>query len=162
MLVAALRSHRYLISEVARLLHEEWGNLPAWSDRQLIERRLLNSSGEAQFPYALVAITDDGQFAGTASIKLRELAGHPDKEHWLGEVFVRKDMRGRELGTLLVGECSRYAFGAGVEALYLYTPDQQGLYGRLGWQHCGEEVVDGELVTIMVRSIDKHGVHQGT
>jgi hypothetical protein len=40
MLVAALRSHRYLIPEVAGLLHEEWGNLPAWSDRRAFYERL--------------------------------------------------------------------------------------------------------------------------
>lgn len=152
--LAPLQSHRYLVSEVALLLHAEWGDLPPWSDRAAVERRLVNSSGDAVFPYAFIALAEDGQFAGTASVKLRELEGHSDKEHWLGEVFVRKDMRGRGLGTLLVNEGVRYAFGAGAAALYLYTPDQQALYARLGWHECGEEAVNSEMVTIMVRHRD--------
>jgi hypothetical protein len=36
--------------------------------------------------------------------------------------------------------------------LYLYTPDQQSLYARLGWAEVSTETVNHEVVSIMVLS----------
>jgi GNAT superfamily N-acetyltransferase len=149
--IAPLRRHRHLASEIASRLHALWKDLPPWSDCQAIEHRLLSSSGCEVFPHTLVALLEDGRFAGAASVKLRELDRHPDKEHWLGEVFVPSDLRNRGLGALLANAAARYAFDHGTEALYLYTPDQQRLYAGLGWVTCAEDIVHEELVTIMVR-----------
>jgi hypothetical protein len=37
----------------------------------------------------------------------------------------------------------------GVKRLYLYTPDQEQMYGRLGWQLFSREPYNGTPVTIM-------------
>jgi N-acetylglutamate synthase-like GNAT family acetyltransferase len=37
----------------------------------------------------------------------------------------------------------------GVKRLYLYTPDQEQMYARLGWQLFSREPYNGTPVTIM-------------
>jgi len=39
-----------------------------------------------------------------------------------------------------------------VQELYLYTPDQQSLYARLGWTEVSTKTVNHEGVSIMVLS----------
>jgi hypothetical protein len=41
-----------------------------------------------------------------------------------------------------------------VQDLYLYTPDQQSLYARLGWAEISTETVNNEVVSIMVLSTE--------
>jgi predicted GNAT family acetyltransferase len=72
--------------------------------------------------------------------------------HWVGEIFVRPEHRGKGLGSRVTQALSEYAFARGVQALYLYTPDQQSLYARLGWAEVSTEAVNHEVVSIMVLS----------
>lgn len=149
--IEPLASQQHLIPIIADQLHQEWREFAPWSDRAVIEARLRNASGQALFPHCLVASSATGEFLGTASVKLHELPTHPDKHHWLGEVFVPKPFRGRGIATAMIERIVDYAFSSGVQSLHLYTPDQQQFYERLGWQACGHETVNDEHVTIMVR-----------
>jgi GNAT superfamily N-acetyltransferase len=72
--------------------------------------------------------------------------------HWVGEIFVRPEHRGKGLGSRLTQALSEYAFARGVQTLHLYTPDQQSLYARLGWAEVSTETVNNEVVSIMVLS----------
>ncbi len=72
--------------------------------------------------------------------------------HWVGEIFVRPEHRGKGLASRVTQALSEYAFSRGVQELYLYTPDQQSLYARLGWTEVSTETVDHEVVSIMVLS----------
>ncbi len=144
-----LANHQHRIDEIAQLLHEEWGYLPPWSSQSLIAERLKTSSSGQPFPLTFIALSTDGRLLGTASVKLRELANHVDKEHWLGEVFVPKELRGQGIGFALIRCCIEYTFNTGSDSLYLYTPDQQSLYRRFGWIDVEETHVNGETVTIM-------------
>ena len=80
-------------------------------------------------------------FLGTASVKLFELAGHHDRELWLGEVFIPNTLRGRGIGSALTYEGIRRSIDLGIRALYLYTPDQPKLYDRFGWHEVEQSMV---------------------
>lgn len=100
-------------------------------------------------PFTLVALGDDDAFFGTASVKMFELPDHRDKMHWLGEVFIPSELRGRGIGTKLIQACIVESRRIGLSTLYLYTPDQQAIYARLGWQELERDTVNGEDVSIM-------------
>lgn len=151
--IEPLSAHRALISMLVGHLHREWHDFSPWTDPTAIERRLQQASGESPFPYTAIAISASGAFLGTGSIKLNELPSHPDKTHWLGEVYVPALNRGRGIGTRLIEHLLDYCWRHDVRFVYLYTPDQQALYIKLGWRECGEQIVDGERVSIMVREI---------
>lgn len=154
MRIEPLATYQQLIPTIAQMLHVEWRDFAPWSTPELIESRFGEASSGAVFPYCLVAVSKSGDFMGTASVKLNEVPSHRDKRHWLGEVFVPKPLRGQGIATRLIERIVTYAFSSSAECLYLYTPDQQAFYRRLGWQPCCEEIVNAEVVTIMVRGKD--------
>lgn len=150
MRIEPLADHQHLIAEIAALLHAEWGDLTPWAIPADIERRFAGQLHTAQAPFTLVALADSGDLLGTASVKLFELPNHPDKAHWLGEVFIPRELRGQGIGSALVRACIAQSRALGLPALYLYTPDQQALYTRFGWQEVAGTVANGEEVSIMV------------
>ncbi len=164
MRIELLADHRHLITKIAALLHDEWGAFPPWASLLAIEERLAAGSQSYKAPFTLVALSAENDFLGTASIKRFELPAHHDKEHWLGEVFIPKGLRGKGIGSSLIGECIKRSFDLGVQALYLYTPDQQRLYERFGWHEALQTVVNDEPVSIMVKHatqpIIQHGLAQ--
>lgn len=144
-----LAEHPQLISTLARLLHEEWGDLKPWSNVSRVEARIAASAQRNGVPATFVAVADDGSLIGSASLKFLELPAHPDKQYWLGEVFVRKEYRRKGIGSKLISACIRYAGSIGISVLYLYTPDQATLYQQYGWEPIETDVVNGEDVKVM-------------
>lgn len=161
MRIDPLSQHKNLISAIASRLHAEWGDLPPWETTARIEARLKQGACTEAFPHTLVGIDQYGDWTLTGSVKLRELAHHPDKEHWVGEIYVLPAHRGRGLGSALTSKLAEYAFDHGVSQLFLYTPDQQSLYRRLGWKDVCREVVHNESVSIMALSLSAHRDRRG-
>ena len=151
MRIEPLADHQYLIGEIAKLLHEEWGAFPPWASLPTIKARLTAGAQLHRAPFTTVALSAADELLGTASVKLFELPNHHDKSHWLGEVFIPKPLRGRGIGSALINDCVRRSIDIGIQALYLYTPDQQKLYERFGWREVEQAMVDGEAVSVMVR-----------
>jgi GNAT superfamily N-acetyltransferase len=151
MRIEPLADHPHLIVEIAKLLHEEWGAFPPWASLPAIEVRLTAGAQLHDVPFTVVALSATNHVLGTASVKLFELPSHHDKTHWLGEVFIPKAFRGRGIGSALITGCVRRSIDIGIQALYLYTPDQQKLYERFGWREEEQAMVDGEAVSVMVR-----------
>jgi GNAT superfamily N-acetyltransferase len=161
MRIDPLSRHKNLISVIASRLHAEWGDLPPWETTVRIEARLEQGACTKAFPHTLVGIDQNGNWTSTGSVKQRELPHHPDKEHWVGEIFVLPAHRGRGLGSAFTSLLAEYAFGHGVSQLFLYTPDQQALYRRLGWKDVCQEVVHNESVSIMALTLSAHRARRG-
>jgi predicted N-acetyltransferase YhbS len=134
---------------VAALLNLEWGELSPWASLPEIEKRLAEKPEIAGVPFTLVALGDSDVLLGTASVKLFELPEHRDKMHWLGEVCVTASMRGQGVGSGLIRACIAESTRLRLPKLYLYTPDQQALYARLGWEELQSAFVNEENVSIM-------------
>ena len=150
MRIENLAQHPHLIKSIVSILHASWGELPPWSEKSAIRARLEAGASEALFPHTVVAVTDNADLAATGSVKLCELPNHPDKTHWVGEIFVLPQYRNQGLGSRLTTTLTAYAFAHGVSRIYLYTPDQQALYKRLGWQNVCIDTANNEVVSIMV------------
>ncbi|WP_353578208.1 GNAT family N-acetyltransferase [Agrobacterium vacciniicorymbosi] len=99
-------------------------------------------------PLALIAL-DGTKFAGSVSITRDELPHHPDKTFWIGDVIVAADQRGRGIGTLMMNAITAHAAEIGITDLYLYTPDQEAYYRKLGWQTIGRDPANGEDNVVM-------------
>lgn len=72
---------------------------------------------------------------------------------WLASVFVVPEWRGKGIASALVKRVEAEAAAHGFERIYLYTPDQQALYRRLGWQDREDVEYRKEHVTVMERQL---------
>jgi GNAT superfamily N-acetyltransferase len=72
-----------------------------------------------------------------------------DLTPWMASVFVTPEARGRGIGSRLVTFAEEEALKRGVSVLYLFTPNKQRMYARLGWTPIEKVEYRGEHVTIM-------------
>lgn len=78
------------------------------------------------------------------------------REPWLQGVFVKKEWRGRGVGSALVRRAEEYCARYGYEYLYLDTVSACGFYERLGgWKMLGTDCWEatGETVTVMRKRV---------
>ena len=120
------------IAELARLHFEEWSYLRP--DESLEERteRLRTSCGRNTIPSVVVALKD-GRLLGSAMLLAQDMDSYPQLTPWLAGVFVKPEYRHRGIGSALVKRIEDEARSLSVSSLFLYTPQTESLYARLGW-----------------------------
>ena len=139
------------VRQLASWLASEWGG--GHPDAELrFERELAQALNRDRFPAALIALSD-GQPAGLAILKLREVEGLPAMEHWMGGLYVAPAYRGRGLAAALIRHAERAARRMGASKLHLYTRSKQALYERLGWRHVMVYQVGARPASIMARDL---------
>lgn len=137
---------------LAKWHHAEWSYLnPLRSFDERVEEMREDLEGKI-IPTTYIAEDDQGALLGSASILADDMSSHPELTPWLASVYVDQSQRGKGIGSRLVKQVMQHAQDNGIKRLYLYTPDQEQLYARLGWQLYSREPYNGTPVTIM--SID--------
>jgi GNAT superfamily N-acetyltransferase len=93
---------------------------------------------------------------GCGALKMREMEIYPEREHWLGNVYVTPGRRGQGVASRLVEAVvvASPRFGVSVLSLQTERPDG-GLYAKLGWQHVERVWFLGREVTVMERYLRK-------
>lgn len=152
------------LARVADWLQEEWGHhepdLGAAQHYQAFEALC----GGAGVPSVFVAraagmagqvmhYIGEGELVGTASLVDEDLDPRPWLSPWLASVYVLPEWRGRGIASMLVHRVEQEARQAGIKRLYLFTPDQQALYRRLGWRELERLEFFGEQVSVMLRGL---------
>ena len=118
----------------------------------LHDRQAIGGARPAGVPSVFVAMKE-GQALGTASLSPDDMSIRRELSPWLASVYVPPEQRGQGLASALVRRVEQEARDHGIEWLHLYTPDQQSLYRRLGWEELEELDYLGERVTIMRRRL---------
>jgi GNAT superfamily N-acetyltransferase len=130
---ALLQDRPELLNVVAEWYYGEWGaSIPGHSlaaERQ----RLQPADQRGDLPMVLVA-QDAGVLVAAARVRRYERHERPEREFWLGGVYVDASHRGQGIAALLIEELMSRAGERGIENVYLQTKvDDGGLYRRLGW-----------------------------
>jgi len=141
---------------LATLFYQEWSDFECWSSKEKIISRLQQRSMGHNEEITLVAL-ESTELLATASIITWELRDDFERKYWLGEVLTAPQHRGKGVASKLIRALLEAASLAGYPALWLYTPDQQGLYRHLGWRSVEEKCVDNERVTVMVYDLGAAG-----
>ena len=93
---------------------------------------------------------------GVAQLKFHEMDIYPEKEHWLGGVYVPVEHRGKGIGTQLIRQALRIACTLGVPTLFLQTEELGGgLYASLGWVPVARANNRGLDVLVMEKTLDE-------
>jgi GNAT superfamily N-acetyltransferase len=141
------------LPRVARWYFDEWATYTGVESAEHVEARLQASLNRDAIPLIVLAVLE-GEVVGAAQLKYREMSIYPDREHWLGGVYVSAAHRGREVATELVQRVTLIARQLGVTELHLQTERiDGGLYGRLGWVATDRVEYRGRQVLVMARRI---------
>nr|WP_280549204.1 GNAT family N-acetyltransferase [Halomonas sp. 11-S5] len=146
---AAIEAHNR-VAILAQWIHDTWGHLHPGRRLDTATALLREECAAGGVPSVFAALHGDTP-VGTASLVADDMSDRRDLTPWLASVFVRPGWRGRGIASRLVQRVEDEAQAHGVEHFYLYTPDQQPLYRRLGWRDIEARDYRGETVTIMRR-----------
>jgi GNAT superfamily N-acetyltransferase len=150
-----LADQQQYLPQLARWYFNEWGDLTQAHSIQVVEARLQEYLNADRIPLIIVA-SIAGELAGAVQLKFREMTIYPDKEHWLGGVYVGEKFRGHKVASTLVMRALALARQMEVNALYLQTLRLDGgLYRKLGWKPVEKVVYRGLEVQVMVNHLNK-------
>lgn len=145
MAIYDLRDYPEYLETLAEWHHAEWTELnPGQTLEQRVEK--MQAYLRPEFIPSTYVYVEGGQLCGSAAIIESDMETHPELTPWLASVFVAPEMRGKGIGSALVNHVAAKAREHGLKTLYLFTPDQEKLYQRLGWElrthenYCGCEV----------------------
>ena len=147
-----LRDYQKWIPQIAQWFYDEWGDLYPDLDIEKIIARLHKRTNVDKIPLTMVAVENE-MVVGTASLKEFDMDTRMEYSPWLAAVYVREDWRRKGVGARLVETIVTKAKTIGVGTLYLYTPDAQDFYAKLGWSILENSEYHGKNVTIMVKKL---------
>jgi GNAT superfamily N-acetyltransferase len=142
------------IDLLAKWQHEEWRYLNPNGTVEKRAEKMLHYLGAESIPSAYVAKINQ-ELTGSASIVKFDMDTHRELSPWLASVFVSPDHRNKGVGTALVRHVMDQAKLNSIKTLYLFTPDKEKFYRKLGLAVLCKEEYRGYPVTIM--SVNLHG-----
>lgn len=155
--IAYLADYPHLLPVVASWIHDQWGRRsPGVSLQSTIERYRPYVQRDA-LPLTMVALSDEEVPLGTASLCVHGMHIRKDLTPWLAAVYVAPEHRGLGVGSAVVQATEGVAREMGFRKLYLFTPDREHFYARLGWHVLERVYYQYEWVVIMHKSLDDIG-----
>jgi GNAT superfamily N-acetyltransferase len=141
------------IDLISRWYFEEWGRLNPKASVEGIASRISQSMNREKPPLLLLAV-EGNEVIGAAELKFREMDIYPDREHWLGGLFVAPKWRGFGVGSKLMERIVLLAKEFGIEELYLQTERLDGgLYAAHEWKPLDRVNNKGIDVLVMRRQV---------
>ena len=137
-----------VIPTLARWLHEQWGHMAPGRSVETAEAHLRGCCNRNAIPLAAVALSDSKP-VGVACLVEHDMDTRKDLSPWLASVFVPPEHRGKGIGTALTRRIMNEAKALNVGTLYLFTPDRETFYSRLGWTVLERTEYRGEKIVIM-------------
>lgn len=138
---------------LANFYFKEWGQIE--SERTL-DSEIENIQGylnTEEVPLILIA-TDKDELLGAAQLKFREMSIYPDKEYWLGGVYVSENHRGKGIAKQMIQELISIAGKLNIKKLYLQTESLDGgLYRQMGWKPIEKVKYKNSDVLVMQRGV---------
>jgi GNAT superfamily N-acetyltransferase len=154
MRIEYLADRKNTIPMISKWYFDQWGYLHDNNTQEAIESQLSEYLNRDKMPLMLLAYDND-ELVGVAQLKYYEMKdAFPDKEHWLGGVYVKKSSRGIGIATKLTEEIISIATKFEISNLNLQTEDLSGgLYVKLGWKPVQEYQREKLLVLIMEKKL---------
>lgn len=147
-----LADHPQHARQVADWGFEAWGHLNPGQTRDSRYFDLLGELGRGEIPTTWIALDSSQALLATVALVNDDMIGDP-RNPWLASVFVDPPWRRRGIAAALVRTVEDQARRLGIPGLYLYTPEHERLYARLGWSSLERCDYHGEAVTIMQRQL---------
>ena len=139
---------------IATWYFNEWGSAIPDNSYDKTVARLQNNLSRNELPIHLLAVKNESVL-GVAQLKIREMSIYPEREHWLGGLFVPPEFRGRGIASEIAEKIASLAQSMNIEKVYLQTEKLDGgFYARLGWKPMEKVFYNGFNVLVMERELD--------
>ena len=112
--------------------HGQWSHYNPGDTLQKRVHRMQSHLGRRRIPTTFVAVSGSALW-GSASLVEHDMHDRVELSPWLASVYVAPEHRRQGVGSALVNRVVTEAQQLGFATLYLFTPDQENLYSRLGW-----------------------------
>jgi len=144
-----LKDKPEFIPQIAHWYFKQWGYLMETPSVEIIKDKLQAQLNSSKIPLVLLLINNE-ELLGACQLKYHEMDIYPEKEHWLGGVYVCHKHRGKGLAKQLVIKAKDIANSLSIKTLYLQTENLSGgVYAQLGWQPIEKISNKGEQVLVM-------------
>jgi GNAT superfamily N-acetyltransferase len=141
------------IPTIARWYFAQWGYRVPGSSVDRVRNRIENALNRDKPPLLVLTIEGD-EILGVAELKIREMDIYPQREYWLGGVFVPPEHRGKKIASSVALKVTALAQSFGIGKLYLQTERLDGgLYARLGWKPLEQVNYKGFEVLVMEKQL---------
>ncbi|ABV85343.1 GNAT family N-acetyltransferase [Shewanella pealeana] len=148
-----LADNHSAISQIAKWYSDEWGYIGEGRSPKELELKLKDYLNHDKLPLIILAQAGD-ELLGAAQLRFHEMDIYPEREHWLGGVYVASEHRGKGIANAVVTAIIDKAKELGVSSINLQTEDfTGGLYARLGWQAVEQVTYHGIKVQVMEKSL---------
>ncbi|KAL4237613.1 Acetyltransferase (GNAT) domain [Mactra antiquata] len=126
------------MNECAEVLNEEW-------KRSLTARLHSLEKSRDEFPVCLVLLdkSNNGSTSVIGHSMLSVVRGQTCKSCLVESVVVRKSLRGKGFGRIIMQKTEQFAARQGYEVMYLTTHDKQKFYEHLGYEYCSPVISVG-------------------
>jgi N-acetylglutamate synthase-like GNAT family acetyltransferase len=136
------------IPTLAAWHHAEWSYLNPGGTVQKRIDQMQNYLGDDLVPTTFI-YKQENELAGSAAIVEHDMQSRLDYSPWLASVFVAPQFRNLGIGSQLVRHVMQEAREADIKKLYLFTPNKEQFYVKLGWETFSREEYQGTSVTVM-------------
>lgn len=150
--ISYLADHKEVIPTLAQWFYQEWAYLHPDRTLEDVQRLLEERTNKEKIPVALVAF-EGNELLGTVCLKVYDMDTRLELTPWLAGLYVSAPKRKWGVGSMLVSAIEKKAHELGVQTLYLYTPESEDFYAKLGWNVKERTEYHGYLVSIMQKEI---------
>ena len=148
--VEPLASHPQALPRLRDWLEREW---PAWygeGGRGSAEEDLRAFSATGGLPFGVVALRA-GHLCGIAVLKAESIPSHSHLCPWASSGLVEPSLRGRGIGSMLLGALEHEAEVRGFDSIHCATASAESLLWRRGWSLLERTTHDGQNLGIYRR-----------
>jgi N-acetylglutamate synthase-like GNAT family acetyltransferase len=147
-MIINLKERPHFIPTLAAWHYVQWGYLnPGVSLETRIEK-MQKYLGDEPIPSTYLWVDED-DLIGSAALVKSDMDTHPELTPWLASVYVKLEGRGSGVGAALVNHIVQKAREQNLKELFLFTPDREIFYAKLGWHTFAKEEYLGSEVTLM-------------
>ncbi len=146
--ISPLKNHPDAIPIVAQWLFGQWGAVSHNGSLEKYTRFAQAGANDDGLPLTWVALSG-ARVVGTASLAKYDIHTRKDLSPWLVSVYVNGQDREQGIGSALVLQVMERARELGLKKLWLFTPDKERFYTRLGWRTVETMRYRDEEVVIM-------------
>lgn len=151
--VVYLADHPEHLPAVAAWVYDEWGRRVPGRTLEMTVAGFRSRLNRDAVPLTMVAVTAENAPVGTASLYVHDMDVRPSLTPWLASVYVAPERRQRGVGSLLVQTLEGVARRLQIPRLYLFTPDRERFYARLGWEPMERLEYRDEQVVLMTKAL---------